>query len=234
MTVRELLKGSLRLIGSVATGETPDNETMQDSLSSLNAMLDSWASERLTIYGRVREEFSLVAGTQSYTIGTSATFNTSRPVQIEEARLEDQAATPTVEYQMDIINTKEWADIVIKDQSSNIPTHLYMEVGASTNTLYFWPKPSAANKVVLYSLKPFTSFSSLDTAVTFPTGYERAIRYNLALELAPEFGKTPAPEVMGIAMEAKENIKRANLKPHYLEADPALLSSSTYNIYLGE
>ena len=36
MTIGELIKGSLRLIGAIASGETPSADEMKYSLSSLN------------------------------------------------------------------------------------------------------------------------------------------------------------------------------------------------------
>jgi len=233
-TVRDLLKGSLRLLGAISTGETPTSEELTDGLSVLNDMLDSWATEKLLVYGRVREEFSLVSGTQSYTIGSAGTFNTSRPQGINEATIEDQSVSPTTEYRLHILNDQEWSEIKIKDLTGNIPTKLYMEEGFPLNTLYFWPKPSSTNKVVLYSWKPFTAFATLDTTVSMPPGFAKALRYNLALELAPEYGKSASPELVSGAMESKENIKRMNIKPQYLSVDAALMGSKPFNIETGE
>ena len=235
MTVRDLLKGSLRLIGAIATGETPSNEELQDGLSALNSMLSGWSTEKLMVFAKIREEFSLVSGTQSYTIGSSGTFNTTKPQEIEEAKIEDQSVSPTVEYPVRILNMQEWAAIHTKDFQANIPTSLYREVGAALDTLYMYPKPSAANKLVLYSWKPFSSLATLDTSLSFPPGYERAVRYNLAVEWAPEFGKQFGPEtkVGQIADESKENIKRMNITPSYLGVDSALTGGRPYNIHTG-
>jgi len=38
----------------------------------------------------------------------------------------------------------------------------------------------------------------------------RAFKYNLACELAPEFGVEPSPTVSRIAMTSKRNLKRIN------------------------
>jgi hypothetical protein len=234
MTVRDLIKSSLRLIGAVATGETPSSVEQSDALAALNDMLDTWSTEKLMVYAIVREEFSLVAGTQSYTIGTSGTFNTSRPVVIEDATIEDQSSSPTVERPVQVLNVDEWSAISTKDLSSEIPTKIYIEDGFPLSTIYLWPKPSTTNKLVLYSRKPLTSFSTVGDTVSLPPGWSEALRFNLAVRLAMEYGKAPNELILAGATETKENIKRLNMKPSYLGMDSFLVKSGGFNIVTGE
>jgi len=50
----------------------------------------------------------------------------------------------------------------------------------------------------------------LSTTLAFPPGYLRAFKYNLACEIAAEFGVEPPPQVQRIAMTSKRNLKRIN------------------------
>jgi hypothetical protein len=235
MTVRELIRGSLRLIGAIGTGDTPSAEEQADALSVLNEMLESWSTENLIIHAKVREAFTLTAGQASRTLGPSGNFNTTRPIDIEVAKIEDQSASPVFETPVDIINTKEWADISDKAVQSSLPTKLYVEWTNPLLTLYFWPVPSAANKLVLYSLKPLTSFSSPNDLVTLPPGYQKALRYNLALELAGEYGRPISDFVLLQADDSKGNIKRKNIKPLYMDCDAGVLSTgSRFDYRTGE
>lgn len=224
-TAADLIKASLRLLGVTAAGETPAASELADGLSSLNRMISRWSAEGLLIHAEVREEFSLVAGTQSYTIGSSGTFNTTRPIQILKAMIEDQSSG-TPEYPVEIINVDQWAAIHIKSTQSPIPTKLYASGSYPLETLSLWPVPSATNKLVLYSLKPLTAFAAGSTDVSLPEGYEDAIVYNLAQRLAPEFSKEPSAAIVMEALESKANIKRMNIKPMYLECDAGVLSRS--------
>jgi hypothetical protein len=72
----------------------------------------------------------------------------------------------------------------------------------------------------------------LATDLAFPPGYLRAFRYNLACELAPEFGVEPTGQVMRIAMTSKRNLKRVN-NPGDIMAMPYPLigSRQRYNIF---
>jgi hypothetical protein len=54
--------------------------------------------------------------------------------------------------------------------------------------LHLNPVPSAADTLVLYTWQQLSRFAATSDTFDLPPGYARAIRYNLALELAPEYG----------------------------------------------
>lgn len=231
MTVREFLTSSLRLIGASATGETMTASEASDALAVLNEMLDSWSADGLNIYATTREEFALVASQSSRTMGTGGNFSTTRPVQIVRASVEDS----NVEIPLEIVSVEEWAQISNKSLTSENPSKIYVEGTHPLETINFWPIPTSTNNLVLYSLKPFSSITNLSATFTFPPGYQEAIRHNLAVRLAPEYGKQTPPEVAAIAGEALAQIKRKNIKPSYMESDVlGFDSNSTFNITLGE
>lgn len=232
-TARDLIKRSMRLLNAIATGETPSADELVDGLSSLNGMIDSWSTEGLLINARVREEFTLVAGTAAYTMGSSGTFNTTRPLKIEAANIEDQTGD-FPEYPVQILTLAEWAQITIKSTQSELPQKLYAEGTYPLETINLWPVPSAANKLVLYSRKVLTALASVNTDISFPPGYEDALVHNLAIRLAPEYAKPVPSEVIAVASETKANIKRRNMRPNYMAADDATLGRGGYNILIGE
>jgi len=235
MTGRDLVAASLRLIGVLASGETAEAQEATDGLSTLNRMLDSWSNESLLIYTKPREVFSLVAGTSSYTIGSGGTFNTSRPQKIENAELRLTDTSPVIEKPIAIVTKDEFATIVSKTTTSTIPMWLYAEGTYPLETINLWPVPSTAYQIALYSWKPLSQVSSLDTSLSLPPGYEEALVYNLAMRLCPEYGKTLSAEAAQIALESKAAIQVLNSKPQYLRVDSALQSRPTrFNIYTGE
>lgn len=225
MTGRDAVAASLRLLGVLASGETSSAAEATDGLSALNRMLGSWSAEGSMVPFKVREEFTLTPGTASYTMGPSGVFNTTRPIDIERATIEIQSSTPVSEYPVRIVTIAEWAAIGLKDLASDVPTDLYPEGTYPLETLNLYPVPSVANKLVLYSMKALTAIATLDTAVSLPPGYDRAIIYNLAVELAPEYGKAVPDTVAMVAMESKATLMRLNDKPRYLGMDSALVSN---------
>lgn len=232
-TARDLIKNSLRLIGALSTGETPSADEAADGLTALNNLVDSWSNEKLIIHQFVREEFTLTPGTQSYTLGATGALVTSRPIKIESASLEIQGSDP-YEVPMEIIDYDEWSRISDKSIQSSIPSKLYVEGSFPNSTIYLWPVPAAANKVVLYSRKPIASFATVDDSILLPPGYQRALIYNLAIEIAPEYGKEPMSSVVMIAREAKENIKRTNIQSYIMGFDAAISNRDYFDYETGE
>lgn len=232
MTGRDAISAALRLIGVLAPGESLDATEATDGLASLNRMLGTWSNQKLLIPRVVREEFSLVAGTQSYTMGSGATFNTTRPVGLEDATIEDQSSSPAIEYVLDVLTPKEWAAISVKETGNSIPSKIYLDPSSPDATVYLWPKPSSSLKVVLYSLKPITELA-LDDDIELPPGYEDAIVLCGARRLAPEYGKVLNPDVGQQAIDALGWLKTVNHRPHYLKGDPALVGPGRFNIQTG-
>lgn len=212
MTGRDLISASLRLIGALAPGESLAASEATDGLASFNRMIDSWSTESLLIYARVRESFSLVAGTAAYTMGSGATFSTTRPQVIESVTISRSSVeTPP----LNLLSLAQWAAIPDKTTQST-PDSVYASGSYPNETLNFYPTPDAADSVIIYSQKVLTAIT-LDAAISLPPGYERALVYNGALELAPEYGKQIDAMVLKAAEESKNSIKRANYRPNYLE-----------------
>lgn len=231
MTANDLITRALHTIGVLASGETATGNEMNDSLVILNNMIDSWATERLTIYTVARTEFNLSSGTQDYTIGAGGTFNIVRPLWIVAASIiTDSTAAADQKIELPIeqaMTTREWQQVTLKGLQSTYPLGFYYDHNwtAGLATISVWPIPNVANvQLVLYTPTALTAFADLTTAYTFPPGYEEAMRYQVALRLAPEFGANLSPDVRLLASDTFANIKRANINDDQLGMDPALLA----------
>lgn len=222
MTGRDLITGSLRLLGAVASGESLGAAEATDGLSALNDMIDGWSTEQLLIPNKVREVFALVAGQESYTMGSGGNFNTARPQKIENALIQIAGTDPVLEIPVRILNQDQYAGLMIKTVQSTYPTDLYSDGAYPLTSISVWPVPNSSCSLVLYSWKPLSQLA-LDTVISLPPGYARALRYCLAVELAPEYGKQAPTEVVEIAGTAKGAIKRMNTRSEYLDLDSSLM-----------
>lgn len=233
--VRDIVYGSLRKLGVLASGEAASANEAADALSTLNNILDGWSIESLIVNAKIREEFALIPNQSLYTMGPGGNFNTTRPQMIEEAMVKETVSGQSSELPIDIINLDEWARIIVKTTQSSLPLKLFAEGAFPLERINIWPIPTVANSLVLWSWKPLTAFSSIDDDVSLPPAYEKALIYNLAVELAPEYGKLPDQLVMAIAADSKGNIKRMNTKPLLLDCDAGLLArTKSFNWLRGD
>ena len=237
ITGRDLITGALRLLGVYAAGDTVSAEDLADGLESVNDMIDDWATQRLTSPTLVRTTWTLVSGTASYTVGDGGTVNIVRPVFVPHVHFVDTSLDPDREYLLTRLTDDGWANLSQRAFTSTYPSAAYYTNDTATlGRIYFYPVPTSSTlQGVIYGQQLTPYFADLSTEVCFRPAYARALRYNLAVELAPEFNATPSPLVMQTAKDALANVKRANIKLTDLAVDSALLPHRRYfSIYSGD
>jgi hypothetical protein len=233
-TALDLISGSLRLIGALGQGQSPTGQEGSNGLDALNDMVDAWSAERLAIYTINRLVFNLTSGKQDYTMGTGADFDTPRPISIQNAGviLTTNPSQP-LELPIAVLTTDQWSLVAIKNLvgSGTFPTAVYPDGGFPNQKLSFWPIPMESGlQVALYPWQPLAQFADLTTTVSFPPGYAEALRFYLAVRLAPEYGRPTPPEVAAIARTSKAKIKIPNIEPLRLTIDNTFESAKyTYN-----
>jgi hypothetical protein len=223
MTALDLIKSSLRLINVLASGETPTADEAQDSLMVLNQMVDAWNAERLMVFTISIAEYSLVVGQQVYTLGPGGNFNAPRPSKIERIDI-IYLANPNqpLELKLDYLTDAQWAAIPVKNIPTTLPRSVYDDGAYPLRNLSFWGVPTVISDIKVYSWQALTQFAVLTSNQTFPPGYFEALRYNLAIRLAPEFNESASPDLQALAMESKAKIKSINIPIVDLRVDSAL------------
>jgi hypothetical protein len=231
VTANDLITRTMKTLGVLASGETPSSDEIDDGLTVLNNMVDTWSTERLSIYTVARGVFNLSASTQDYTIGSGGTFNIVRPLWIQAASIiPDKTAASSQILELPIpvgLTISQWQEVAIKGLTSTYPTQFFYDDNwvSGKATISVWPIPDNSNcQLVLYTPTALTQFADLTTEYTFPPGYEEALRYQLALRLGPEFGVMVNPDVRVLAAQAFANVKRVNIHTETLGIDNALLA----------
>jgi len=229
----DIINGSLRLLGVLAEGETPSAETSQDALTAMNQMIESWNTERLSIFSTQDQVFIWPASTLSRTLGPTGDFVGNRPVLLDDSTYFRDPAT-NVSYGIKFINQEQYDGIAVKTVTSTYPQVLWINMTFPNIEMYVYPRPTRALEWHFISVEELTQPATLATQLHFPPGYLRAFRYNLACEMAPEFGVEPSPQVQRIAMSSKRNIKRIN-NPNDIMSMPysIVATRQRFNVYAG-
>ena len=232
-TAGEQIYGALRLLGVLAEGETPSAETSQDALMALNQMIDSWNTERLAVFSTQDQIFLWPPGELNRSLGPTGDFVGNRPVLLDDATYFRDPQT-NVSYGIKFINQQQYDGIAVKTVTSTYPQVIFVNNTYPDIEMYVYPKPLRELEWHFISVEELTRPATLATPLTFPPGYLRAFRYNLACEMAPEFGVEPSPQVQRIAMYSKRNLKRIN-NPDDIMALPYSIvgTRQRYNIYAG-
>ncbi len=225
-TVRDIITGAVRLLGTLRKGETLSADDVQDGFVALNDMIASWGNDSLLINARAWESFNIGAGS-SYTLGVGQTINTTRPSSIQDAFVR----IGNIDYTLTPLTDVEYERIPYKNLSSNIPQWYNYDNGFPTGIIRIYPYLSVSAELHLLSEKPITEFTDVNQTIVVTPGTNRALRSNLALELAPEYRVEPSASLVRMASTSLDSIMLAIAKnrPVKYQAPPTLRG----NIYNG-
>ena len=229
-TAADQIYAALRLIGQLAEGEQPSADTAQDALTALNQMIDSWNTEELSIFSTQDQVFTWPAGAISKTLGPTGDFVGNRPVLLDDATY---FKVNNVSYGIKMINQQMYDGIAVKTVTSTYPQVMFTNMTFPNIEMYVYPVPIKDLEFHFISFEELTQPASLSTTMAFPPGYLRAFKYNLACEIANEFGVEPPQTVQRIAMTSKRNLKRINNPNDVMSMPyPIIVRQQRFNIYV--
>jgi hypothetical protein len=234
-TARDLIQGALEKIQVYATGEQASNPDIARGFSELNSMLDSWSNENLTCYAILEQTGTILPGISSYTIGPGGTFNMTRPLKILDGPgrcyIVDQYGN---KYPISVVTQDQWNLITQPFTTSDLPSTLFYDPQYPLGIINIYPTPYQSFPLYWDSYLALAEFASLSGVLTLPPGYEKAIRDNLAVELAPYYPSAQlTPALIRGAAKAKANVKRTNIRSLLAYYDPEIVSKArgAWDIY---
>ena len=232
-TAGDLIDGSLRLLGVLAEGETPSSETSQDALFAMNQMIQSWNTERLAVFSTQDQVVTWPPGQRSRTLGPTGDIVANRPVSIDDSTYFRDPANG-ISYGLKLINQQQYNGIAVKTVTSTYPQVLWVNMTFPDIEMYVYPVPTKVLEFHVVSVNELTQPANLATDLAFPPGYLRCFRYNLACEMAPEFGTEPSRQVQRIAMTSKRNLKRINNPDDIMSMPYSIVATrQRFNIFAG-
>jgi hypothetical protein len=232
-TAGDQINGALRLIGQLAEAEVPSAATSEDALATLNQMIDSWNTERLSVYATQDQIFSWTPGLITRTLGPTGDFIGNRPILIDDSTYFRDPASG-ISFGIKLINQQQYNGIAVKTVTSTYPQVMFVNMTYPNITMTVYPVPTKVLEWHFVSVQELTTPALLSTPLAFPPGYLRAFKYNLACELAPEFGVEPSPTVQRVAMTSKRNLKRINNPDDIMSLPYSIVATrQRFNIFAG-
>lgn len=227
MTMQEVIEAAYQELGILVSGGILNTDDLTWGLGKLNRMLKSWSADGINLHYRVKESFPLVSGTPSYTIGSSATFDTIRPITIEQAWIRDS----DYDYPMGVRPAAEYWGLSDKTTEGR-PVKLYYDPTYPSGTIYLYYVPDSAYSMHIVSQKPLITYASANIEASLPGEYEDALVLNLAIRFASRYGKAVSAQLRLDAKEALGNMRALNLSGQMKGVDLDLPGTrrGTYNI----
>ena len=221
-TAQTIINRAFRLIAVTDPGIAAPPRESEDALQSLNDLLADWALQPLLQYSMAQESYVVPASITSLTIGPTGAKATTRPDALSNLFLR----VGSVDYDIALISGDEYKDISFKSVTGGYPSVAFYDPALSNGVLYLWPGAASGQTLFWDAVRPLQTFVAVTDTATLPPSYMRALAYNLAVEVASEYGVEPSSTVQRIAASSKRNLKRANTTVPHLSSDAVSISSS--------
>ncbi len=208
MTGNAVINYALTLHGITYVGQTPGSDALAMCQTAMNNMLAEWNAQGLAIFSIVRNQFALTNGKADYTIGTGQDLNTARPEKIEAWAVFSANGAQSGGKPVDAPTFASQAD----DRSATGAKIRLLNYDAAfpNGTIHLWPTPTGGT-LELWVWEQMTAISDFTLDISFPPGYLKALSYNLALDLAPLFGRPIDQGVLMLANQTKATLGATNV-----------------------
>lgn len=229
-TALDIITKALKRLGVISGIETPSADLAADGLDRLNALIETWSTESLTVWRQVALGGTSVTiqPKQFYYIGPS---NADIVAPVRPSWIDAVSwllpGTPLTEYPLQPYSQQEWERERVKLLTSTQATRYYYLPDMPNGVLFLWPMPQSAFQLWIYAPLAIVGAVTLVTTLSYPPGYSRALRDWLAIELAPELGRPVDPALLQSATEAKAQLQRVNFRPRTLDMPPGVGCSNS-------
>jgi hypothetical protein len=226
VTAQQMIYKSLRLLGVLTSGETPTAAEAQDSLYTLNSLIDSFSSNPEYYFYTADETISLTNGTGSYTIGTDGvpSLNTTRPIRVVGAFVRN---TNNTDFPLGLVTEQYWNNILDKT-TPGVPEKLLYRPETPNGRIFLYPVPTANLTLHLRLEKMIAPFASLVSTQDLPPGYQRLLELSLAVDQSAEYGTRVTPETMAYLRQSLIDLTTTNLQKLPSSKAGALPPSNVY------
>jgi hypothetical protein len=209
-----LTSGNAAVTWNVALSGTPTASGNQVNTTTITMSLPAIAT---------------LTAADSITYTAPGNFAIPRPLRVRNGFTRITASGNTgLDYWFDAQNSiDDYNEIGYKGVPGPWPYLVAYQSTFPYGSLRVYPNPQQAGEVHFWTDVILSQFLSLTQSVNLPQGYARALKKLLAIELAPEYGKQPSPELLRQAWEARTYIKSLNETPvKKLRYDSALMNGS--------
>lgn len=196
VTRDNIIQYALRKTGVLPLGVTPDATTVTNTALALDMLIKSWITKGIKLWTIQELTIPLVAGQTTYNIGNTGSLPTpdlvaDKPMKLMQAWLRNVSVTPNTDIPMQVISQELYNRFGSKF-STGVSNSIYMQVGRDVSTIKMYLTPDI-NAATMYEVHILTQRSIQDAGIStnnldFPTEWLYALGWNLAAEIATDYG----------------------------------------------
>ena len=179
-TAGDQINRALRLLGVLAEGETTSASVSQDSLTALNQMIDSWNTERLSVFSTQDQMFTWPAGFINRTLGPTGDFVGNRPILLDDATYYRDPGT-NVSFGIKFINQQQYDGIAVKTVTSTYPQVIFVNMTYPDIDMFIYPKPTRDLEWHFISVEELTPARQLGDQHPVPAWLPTCLHLQLGL-----------------------------------------------------
>jgi hypothetical protein len=178
-TALDIIKGALRRINSYQSSDQFASQDLNDSLETLNDLLDSWSTDKLQIFGTNENIVNFTGGKSIYTIGNPTNTFIGEPPFLGVVTGGSSTVSAVTAFPADLI-----VGATLSDQAAVIPsgttvvsilgTSLVMSANATAT-------PAIGNDAITYTIPGDFPFPR---PLRITSGYTRFSNLDFTLEIA--------------------------------------------------
>lgn len=182
----QVINGALRVIGVLAEGETPSTAQVSNAAEALNLLILQWETRGLPLWAISKQVVTLVAGQNKYDFGIS---NNIKNFEVTNMLMHNLVANSDITMQT--MSRSDYLRLGNKD-ANGTPVQYYHELQKDYASVYVYPTPdltvSQNYEIHIWYQKPFQTMDASTDIPDFPNEFLNALKWNLAVALAPEYG----------------------------------------------
>lgn len=186
----QLITGALRIVGAIATGETPSTSMISEASEALNMLVKAWQADGMPLWAIKQYAVPLTASQATYTIGVGQEINTPKPLRVVQAFLNNP--TSNIDVPM-VLLTRDEYNFLGNKTSEGEPIQFFYEPLLDYGILHLFPVPDTVTAddgytVTLVYQRPYEDFDSAADTPDFPQEWYDALKFGLADRLSIEYG----------------------------------------------
>ena len=211
----QIITRALRIVGAIGQGETPSATAVTEAAEVLNDLVKEWETDGMQLWCVKEYNFTPVASTNTYSIGTGSTINEIAPTKLLQAW--SRTNTGSKDTPILLITRQEYNMLGTKT-TEGAPSQMWYnppgEINATENVgqikLYVTPDSNyaASAKIYFTGVRPLQDFDASTDVMDFPQYWANAVVWGLADQLSYEYGVGLSERAM-IGKKAEQHKEKA-------------------------